>query len=647
MRHSSSDKCSRAMIPQEDEGDWSLRANSDTYLDRFGESKILTERLTRSTASVIGIAGQRGAGKSSLAMLVLERCRKRNFYAQLIHSPIGYNPHEFLLCVFQSVCDEVVAQIDRQFGQADSLEAHAKAHRRRIRGYTVSLVVIVVTLLCTALAFAHYEDLRRQQVGTLSELRGELRSLTALETELFSTYSASLAQGNTSLGGVPPSPLQMQLDGVLRDRAMKDESVADIENQLSSRHQLFLMSPALLLLIPLYFALGYFSTLVRQASYARRFSEQAGLRHLAIEFSENLRYQTSTSKTTQATVSFWQLTGGVREKRTAIARPQSLPSLTAEFSQFLERVAEVYRNRVVICLDELDKIDNPKDFESLLRGIKGVLGQPHTHFILTVSEDALAEFTTRRRMTRGMLESAFEDIMVLEHIDLRICEHMLDLMYSEAERRREGEELHDSTTVLWLFGSAMPREIKRHALVCLESNLSPKSSRRGDVWKCVYRFRLKEMMSWAARVGEEEANGAVFLSCLRDNIAYMDRHFGQRVAEGEYSLQSIMDLLQPWSKHFPELFYDEHGEARAAWVTEVGTGDDGEAPASSVSFSRAAIDVVVAASALANATDGNTMKLSGPAVERLQTMFQFLPRNVEFSSELLREHLRESGVWKG
>lgn len=112
-------------------GDWALSANGKTYRDRSNEAIVLKIRVINSSASVTGIAGERGAGKSSLALRVLDLCKRETVFSQLIHSPTGYEPREFLVSVCQSVCDEVILTIEREFAGSDLLE-DGKRHRRRL-----------------------------------------------------------------------------------------------------------------------------------------------------------------------------------------------------------------------------------------------------------------------------------------------------------------------------------------------------------------------------------------------------------------------------------------------------------------------------------------------------------------------------------
>jgi hypothetical protein len=78
--------------------------------------------------------------------------------------------------------------------------------------------------------------------------------------------------------------------------------------------------------------------------------------------------------------------------------------LEARFcSEFLQEVAEVFAEKVIIRVDELDKITVTQLFE-LLKGIKGILGQENTHFMLTISEDAISLFNERWSRERSLVE---------------------------------------------------------------------------------------------------------------------------------------------------------------------------------------------------------------------------------------------------
>jgi hypothetical protein len=69
------------------ETDFSLKSNGRSYIEIKGEAKQIFERIQQSSASVIGIAGVRGAGKSSLSKKILEACSEKGYFTLLIPSP--------------------------------------------------------------------------------------------------------------------------------------------------------------------------------------------------------------------------------------------------------------------------------------------------------------------------------------------------------------------------------------------------------------------------------------------------------------------------------------------------------------------------------------------------------------------------------
>jgi ABC-type uncharacterized transport system ATPase subunit len=91
--------------------DFSLRASGKTYMERSNEAAHITARIQNSSSSVVGIAGVRGAGKSSLAKLILETCERDGYFTLLIPSPTGYEPREFLIAIFQRIAEHCIGRI--------------------------------------------------------------------------------------------------------------------------------------------------------------------------------------------------------------------------------------------------------------------------------------------------------------------------------------------------------------------------------------------------------------------------------------------------------------------------------------------------------------------------------------------------------
>ena len=647
------EKVEDAPSQPEDQGDWSLRANGDTYRDRSDESQILINRLERCTASVTGIAGQRGAGKSSLSLRVLEEFEKKGAFTQLIHSPTGYDSQEFLVSVFQRVCEDVVARIDLKFGQADSLLARGKAEWRRLFGILLILLLGVLFSIAGPFFLVDYQNQLQYEAEREKRIKARIKRIEQ-SLEKISDERSSLSNSITNLRSQIEkfesqkkdfTKLNSRLSSLLRARdRLRDERIfllrelrrLEPERLNGTTNVLFESFIQVVSFLAIYIIVFFlFRRLMRilgQWYRARKFPRETGLRQLALELSEHLTFQATHSKSIETGLWFSQLTSRFSAGKSLETRPLSLPGLTAQFARFLEQISEVYSGRVVICLDELDKIEDPKDLDELLRGIKGVLGQPNTHFILTVSEDALSRFT-RRRLERGMLESAFEDIIFLNRIDLKVAGDIVDVMYPESDRDNTNGTLHISIKLLWLFGNAIPREIKRNALICLEADRHPRKSPPIIVWKLLFLLRMKDMQSWASRVGGDDQITHEFLVCLEKSITLLS-------GATSYDRKWGKEIVALWMNCFGDLFSDDYQNIAKKRGTNQ-TLRDARKDIESLAVGRAVVEILIGASALVYVLEDQPKELSAHLFEQLLKIFEFTPSNLAFAGNLMNEYLAE------
>jgi hypothetical protein len=105
-----------------------------------------------------------------------------------------------------------------------------------------------------------------------------------------------------------------------------------------------------------------------------------------------------------------QLSRGVSRAQ----QPLSYPEVVAEFRSFAASVAaDVHRrgDRVFIGVDELDKIGSAEQAEHFLNEVKGIFGIPHLYFMVSVSDDALNAFERRGLPLRDAFDSSFDEIL--------------------------------------------------------------------------------------------------------------------------------------------------------------------------------------------------------------------------------------------
>jgi hypothetical protein len=98
-------------------------------------------------------------------------------------------------------------------------------------------------------------------------------------------------------------------------------------------------------------------------------------------------------------------------------QPLSYPEIVSEFRSFATTVAaDVHRrcDRVFIGVDELDKIGTAEQAEHFLNEVKGIFGIPHLYFMVAVSDDALNAFERRGLPLRDAFDSSFDEILRVE-----------------------------------------------------------------------------------------------------------------------------------------------------------------------------------------------------------------------------------------
>jgi len=112
--------------------------------------------------------------------------------------------------------------------------------------------------------------------------------------------------------------------------------------------------------------------------------------------------------------------GGSTQLSRSVSRaeqPLSYPEIVSEFRSFATIVAaDVHRrgDRVFIGVDELDKIGSAEQAEHFLNEVKGIFGIPHLYFMVSVSDDALNAFERRGLPLRDAFDSSFDEIVRVE-----------------------------------------------------------------------------------------------------------------------------------------------------------------------------------------------------------------------------------------
>jgi hypothetical protein len=139
-------------------------------------------------------------------------------------------------------------------------------------------------------------------------------------------------------------------------------------------------------------------------------SEVAAREHL-----RSLRYLQAETQTRTGEVS---LPGGARLARQAAVQrteqARSHPHLVADLQDLLGKIAldrQGLQGKVIIGIDELDKIGTAEEAERFLNDLKVIFGVHGCFFLVALSEDALTGFERRSLAIRNTFDSAFDRII--------------------------------------------------------------------------------------------------------------------------------------------------------------------------------------------------------------------------------------------
>jgi hypothetical protein len=116
------------------------------------------------------------------------------------------------------------------------------------------------------------------------------------------------------------------------------------------------------------------------------------------------------------------------------------------------------RSRLVICIDELDKVINFGDLRDFVRRIKGIFEIPGVFYYLSISEDALSALHLGSAYGKNEIDSSFDHILLLEPLRLnegaQLAEkYLLHIGYSDLQTR-----LADCISVI---SAGVPRDVMR------------------------------------------------------------------------------------------------------------------------------------------------------------------------------------------
>ncbi|MFJ7158871.1 hypothetical protein ACIQUQ_28560 [Streptomyces sp. NPDC101118] len=170
--------------------------------------------------------------------------------------------------------------------------------------------------------------------------------------------------------------------------------------------------------------------------------------------------------------------------------PPNFPELVADYRALLTRIADeqhLLGRRVVIAIDELDRLGSDTQALAFLSEIKGVLGVPHVHYLISVAEDVGASFVRRGLPHRGVTDSSLDDVV---HVPPCTLEESKEIL----ERRAPG--LSEPFKVLThALSGGVPRDLIRYGLRLDEIETRTRFVELADIARQLILEELTETLS--------------------------------------------------------------------------------------------------------------------------------------------------------
>lgn len=223
--------------------------------------------------------------------------------------------------------------------------------------------------------------------------------------------------------------------------------------------------------------------------FSRRSRKKFGLYRKTQEILEILIYEKTISYQAEKKAGiFEQLTVFFKYGKMLKTRPFTLPGLTSEYKDYVSDVTDVFGGKVIICIDELDKIVDPEEVKKLLRGIKGAIFQKNCYYLISISEDAVRTFRTRVSTERDMLESTFDEIINLERANLDISRKIVLRWLNYEENNEPSQEIKKTVDIISVLSGGVPRELIRNLRVVYMASI--KNFSPIEAWKVLFKKKI-------------------------------------------------------------------------------------------------------------------------------------------------------------
>ena len=131
-----------------------------------------------------------------------------------------------------------------------------------------------------------------------------------------------------------------------------------------------------------------------------------------------------------------QLSGTLPVMQAAISRavaqrslPWTMPELVAHLKEFMTRIAETEyqeaNRKVLICIDEVDRIGSADEAARFVSEIKAIFGEPNCYFFVAIADELGLSLSSGGINGRSVVDNAFDEVISIEPMSFESCRELL------------------------------------------------------------------------------------------------------------------------------------------------------------------------------------------------------------------------------
>jgi len=184
-------------------------------------------------------------------------------------------------------------------------------------------------------------------------------------------------------------------------------------------------------------------------------------------------------------------------------RELTLSGLTNLFIDYIKEVSQLYNRKMIICIDELDKLDDSKEVKKILREIKGALFVKNTYYFISISRDAALSFQGRLSSGRDIFESTFDEVITLNRLNSRQAWEIIGKRLAEdcevedndcLKKSERTAKMETNAAALAMYAGGIPREIIRFLREVLLQYNRLDEVKPVDIGVLILKQRLDELI---------------------------------------------------------------------------------------------------------------------------------------------------------